>query len=174
MNEIIIYNNKSLNDYKSKHFYYDRRKCGLLNLQHSDLDDLQQELNLTCAELLNSQTHLKASNIKQYCRTAYENAVKRYAKQYIKNSKIKYMNLEQLLDMPEHLIHYDNEPDRDPYWKYPLLQGLTDIEQDVLFLKSDNYSYEEIERLINYEDSIAGLYKICSRARKKAKNNMGL
>ena len=83
-------------------------------------------------------------------------------------------DIRQLLDMSEHLIHIDNEPDREPYWKYPVLQGLTDLEQDVLILKSDDYHYKEIKRLLRYEGSIEGLYQICSRARKKAKKNMGL
>jgi hypothetical protein len=84
------------------------------------------------------------------------------------------MNLEKLLESSEHLIHYDTEPYREPYWKHPLLQGLSKLEQDVLILKSDYYSYEEIHRLISYKGSIEGLYQICCRARKKAKKNVGL
>ena len=166
MNELKEYDNKSLSDYKKKHFEHDRRKYGLSNLQPSDLKDLEQELNLTCAELLSSQTYLKANNVYQYCRTAYQNAVRRFSGDFIRNSEINYMEHKDLSNfINSH--SWDNEVDRAPYWKWDILQGLTEIEQDILVLKVNDFRYEEIKRLIKYSGTLSGLRNVYERAKKK-------
>ena len=79
---ITEYNNKSLKDYKAKHFYYDKVKYGLTNLQQSDSDNLEQELNLTCVKLIHYGTYLKATNVQNYLIAAYRTTVKNFAKNF--------------------------------------------------------------------------------------------
>ncbi len=160
------YENKSLLYYKTKYFYRDKIRYGLTNLQPADQEDLEQELNLTCVKLLHYGTYLQATNVQNYLRTAYQNAVRRFAKNFIRNSIMKCMDHKDLCDYLN--IHsWDDPVNRAFYWDWDSLQGLTDMEQAVMTLKANGYYHEEIKRLTKYQGTLSGLRNVYERARKK-------
>lgn len=163
---ITDYDNKSLKDYKAKHFYYDKIKYGLANLQQSDSDNLEQELNLTCVKLIHYGTYLSATNVQNYLIAAYRTTVKNFARNFIRNSKMNYMDHKELCNfLNSH--NWDSEVDRAFYWDWDSLQGLTDMEQSVMVLKANGFFHEEIKKKTKYNGTVEGLRKIYERARKK-------
>ncbi len=166
MNATKEYDNKSLKDYKANFFWRDRIRYGLAHLQPADLEDLGQELNLTCVKLLHYGTYLQATNVRNYLRAAYQNAVRRFAKNFIRNSKMKCMDHKELCDfLNSHA--WDDDVNRAFYWDWDSLQGLTPMEQAVMTLKANGYYHEEIKRLTKYQGTVSGLRNIYERARKK-------
>jgi hypothetical protein len=104
--------------------------------------------------------------VQNYLRVAYQNAVIQFARNFIRNSKMKYMDHTELCDfLNSHT--WDDEVNRAFYWNWDSLQGLTKIEQDVMVLKANGYYHEEIKRLTKYQGTLSGLRNIYERARKK-------
>lgn len=160
------YENKTLQEYKTKYLWRDKIRYGLTDLQQADRADLEQELNLTGWQLLKQGNCLMASDIQTYCNKAYQNTVRRYAKNFIRNSKMKCMDHKDLCDyLSTH--SWDDEVNRAFYWEWDSLQGLTDMEQAVMTLKANGYYHEEIKRLTKYQGTLSGLRNVYERARKK-------
>jgi hypothetical protein len=163
---IIEYDNKSLKDYKAKHFHYDKVKYGLTNLQQSDSDDLEQELGVTCVKLVHYGTYLQATNVQNYLIAAYRTTVKNFARNFIRNSKMDYMDHKELCDfLNSH--NWDSEENRAFYWDWDSLQGLTEMEQSVMALKANGFFHEEIKKITKYNGTLSGLRNVYERARKK-------
>ena len=78
------------------------------------------------------------------------------------------MNYEDPQVLYDALKNFNDDSGHIYYWNMDVLQGLTDLEQKVIFLKyMKGISNQEIIRVIKYNGSVAGLRQICSRVRKK-------
>lgn len=160
------YYNEHLQEYKEKHLHFDRIKNGLRYLLDIDLDDLNQELNLRCFEMIKFGQTEKAYSIKNYYRIAFKNVVIDFARRYKMNDRMRYMTVEKLAELVE-TFKYD-DPDCLYYWDYECFEGLNDFEQAVLFLKYVKNCYSaEVIRLLKYDGTENNIRQICWAAKQK-------
>lgn len=177
MNTKTEYENKSLSDYKANFLWRDRIRYGLANLQAADKDDLEQELYLTLVSLITTtknnkpyfnNKYLQVPTAKRqiYCNKAFQNTIKRFARQYIKGNRIKKMTEQELIKWLDS-ADWDDGAGTIAIQEMAILQCLTTFERDVVALKACGIPNKEIHRLLKYDGKIEALKKVFIRAKTK-------
>lgn len=145
-----------------------------------DMEDLHQDLAVLMLELQRNPRCLAAENIENYCYRSYKNLALKFRTKYFKRVNVmKNIDPKILCDVIAASVitlddFRDGNLDRPYFWELECLQGLTELEQKVITLKYiSGYSNAEVTRLIDYKGSVAGLWQICCRVRKKLSKEYG-
>lgn len=156
--KITKYIEQVLDTYKKRHFNtYDPTH---------DEEDIQQDLWVFAIKLTNTKGYKNADKKRSYAVRCFDNFVKKWhTERRIRDKKMRYEDPQTLY---EALKDWRYDSTRIPYFKLPVLDGLTKIEKRIITLKyMDGHKNIAIIEMLGYKHGETGIRQLISRVRKK-------